>query len=922
MRKRIPFDIGWLVAAALPLVGLLPALIGVPGTADGPLHIHRIQAATHGFQAGYLWPRWIPYFHLGYGYPIFNFYPPGVFFAGGLLGLLGVQALHAFTLIAAAAWSLGSAGTYGLARSFLPAPAALIAAMVWAYAPSRLYEVWDQGSLPQMMAAAFLPWLLWAMLQAAFRPSYKRAVLVALFWAGVIFCHLPITLIAALYVAPAALILPAFAVWRAGELRQLGHIRAWRVWGKRIGAVWGGLILGGMVSAIFALPMAFELRYIDASQGREDNVNELMGNFLSPADVFLQPPAPDQTDLYSKLPTTLGLVGGIMAAIGAAGLLFRRRYAAALILLAGLGFTVFMLIEASAPLWLNIPFFRQLRYPERFLRMGAVFVALLAGAAWVWALPPRRFRTPAWAGRVGYVALLFLPLIAALPLTYPKRAYLQDSQWGTLTAVDEILFELETRIWGTTTYNEFNPIWGASIPFNVREDLPELERYATNPFRIVVHRVDMARSVQAEETSDNTAVVTLTEPRRVRFRQFYFPGWVGTVDGQPASLIPDDEYGLIALDLPAGRHTITLSYTGTVLQHLSAALSLIGLGTCIALFALRLPDAPPQPAPSRTPILAGIALTALIAALAAFNTVVIGPSTLLFRTASPPDSPAAMWAALRTTFTAADGEQVELLGYSLLSGNRAAAGGNYTLQLFWRVPRPVKGDYRPIVQLTNLTGSQAWAVSEPFFPGAGPTTTFTPDKFSSDTHKLRLFGFAPPYAARITVQLVVGATGEPLKLPDGGTRLTLPETIAIEGPSPAVNQTLSYVLGGAVALRCVSVTPADDGYDVALYWGVNAPLPADYTVMLHGLESLESGGALVSQADGPPLGQQFPTSLWRPGQTLKDVHHLPAAPGLSQLAIGLYTAEGRAAVTLNGQPVPDNRIVLTLADLQGKSCER
>jgi uncharacterized membrane protein len=53
-------------------------------------------------QLGELYPRWIPWFHLGYGYPVFNFYPPGVFYTGGLLMLLGFSAITAFHIVAAA----------------------------------------------------------------------------------------------------------------------------------------------------------------------------------------------------------------------------------------------------------------------------------------------------------------------------------------------------------------------------------------------------------------------------------------------------------------------------------------------------------------------------------------------------------------------------------------------------------------------------------------------------------------------------------------------------------------------------------------------------------------------------------------------------------------------------------------------------
>ncbi|MBZ0288363.1 MAG: hypothetical protein K8I30_12170, partial [Anaerolineae bacterium] len=126
-------DKGFLLAALLPLTGILPSFSadGVIRTADGILHTHRIYAMSTLLAHGNLWPRWVPWFHLGYGYPIFNFYPPGVFYLGGLLGLSGLSIPLAFNLVAALAWILGSVGTYGLARRSLPGAGALLAAMIW-----------------------------------------------------------------------------------------------------------------------------------------------------------------------------------------------------------------------------------------------------------------------------------------------------------------------------------------------------------------------------------------------------------------------------------------------------------------------------------------------------------------------------------------------------------------------------------------------------------------------------------------------------------------------------------------------------------------------------------------------------------------------------------------------------------------------
>ncbi len=563
-RRFSRLDPGYLVALLLPLVGILPTLsAGVIDTADGPLHVQRIQAMRILLGQGNLWPRWVPWFHLGFGYPIFNFYPPGVFMLGGWLGQLGVSATAAFTVVAALAWVVGSVGTYHLARRFFPATAAVLAAMLWSYAPSRLFEVWDQGSLPQMMAAACLPWVIGGIVAAAYTPTRRRVVAIALPLAGIILSHQPITFISALYVAPLALVVPLWAARREGGALLQRYV-----------AVFGGVALGGALAAAFLLPLFAELKFVQASSGAEDTVDYLISNFLQPGEIFAQPGAMDLTDLRFELPTTLGLIGGLLAIPGLIALARRRQYGLLILLLLGLGFTLFMLLQASLPVWLGIPLFRQLRFPERFLRVGALLLALAGGASIL--LLPRRWQ-------VGGLALaLVVVMIAALPMVYPNQRFLP---WGELTAEDEIAFEVEHYTWGTTSYDEFDPIWGEDIPLPL--NVPEEEEYATTPLRIIVNRVDMARYadiMQVEQVDTATVRVTLDQPHAVRFHQYYYPGWVASLDGQPVEIVPDEQFGLITVSAPAGVHNISLAYVGTPIQRAGEALTLASIALCVGLW--------------------------------------------------------------------------------------------------------------------------------------------------------------------------------------------------------------------------------------------------------------------------------------------------------------------------------------------------
>lgn len=882
-------DLGWVVAAILPLIGILPTLgHGVIDAADGPYHVHRIYTMSVMLAEGEWWPRWVPYYHLGFGYPIFNFYPPGVSYLGGVMVLLsGLSPAAAFAAVAFLAWIAGSVGAYALARQFLPGAGAILAAALWTYAPSRLFEVWHQGGLAQMMAAALIPWLFYGMVRTALRPGIGGVLVSGLALAGIVLTHLPMTYITALYAAPAAVLIPA---WAARQDRK----SFWR----RAAYTAGGLALGAALSAIFWLPMALELRYIRAGEEQAETVAYLVSRFLRPYELFAQPRPYDLTDLTPQPPITAGLVPGLFVLVGFAALLVRRKYWLASALALAAGFAVFMLLQESLDVWLAIPYFRQLRFPERLLRIGALWLALLGGSS-VLLLPDRR---------QAQSLIIALPVVvaAALPQVYGAGQFIR---MDTLTALDEIEFELTTHIWGTTSYDEYDPIWGENIPRP--DEVPEAELYADDPLRIAPYLLDIIQAfpaLKSEQVNTTTHRITTTEARAVRFHQYYFPGWTATLDGKPVDIYADSRIGLITVDVPAGEHTVSLRYTGTTAQRVGTWITLLSLGVAgaVAITGWRLARAQCRLTPIQSggvlSARAGLAIMAGVVAFALANELVIAPHTDWFRHESPPDDPAYMEQAVHVSF----GDTFELVGYTLRE-DTVHPDGWLTVTLYWRPLHPIEERYRTRVHLVNLGQTEAWAVSEPPLPHGGRGAT--PDNFLSDTHTMQIYDWAPPYVGRLSVQMLDRTTGEPLRLADGSDHFLLDVPIRVEGNGSPAARRLDVRLGDLAELRCASITPWGDRIAIDLYWRVRGTTDQALFVMVHGLDS---GGTLIEQGDGPPLDGNYPTNFWRKGQTLADRHWLPANPDLAAVAIGLYGETGRLPVIQNGQRVPDDRLLLPL----------
>ena len=76
------------------------------------------------------------------------------------------------------------------------------------------------------------------------------------------------------------------------------------------------------------------------------------------------------------------------------------------------------------------------------------------------------------------------------------------------------------------------------------------EPVADSPPEVTILATGGARTTY-EVTTPNSAFLILSEP--------YFPGWLATIDGQPAPLLRAD-FALRAVPVAAGQHTVELTF--------------------------------------------------------------------------------------------------------------------------------------------------------------------------------------------------------------------------------------------------------------------------------------------------------------------------------------------------------------------------
>lgn len=538
-----------MVLTAVPIAGR--AFLGAPAPSghDAIYYLPRHVEFQRALAEGVIVPRWAPDFAGGLGQPLFEFTPPLFYYLTAAvqelgLGLFAAAALVTLLLLASAGLSM-----YLLAREFFGPGGGTISAVAYLFAPYLLVTAFVRYAMGDFAAFGFAPLAFWGALRFGLRPSSP-----ALF-GGVI--GTAALLLTSNHVA--LMTLPA--VGAAVAMAALASKR-WKV----LAAGAAPLVLGLGTSAFFWLPALAERGSVFIDRAIK-GVYEYSFHFVYPQQLVSSPwgyggsvAGPD--DGFSMSLGPLQLILG-MVALALTPLLRTTLPLAAVALPTAAGILIgaaFLASDASHSLWTVVPFLPYLQFPWRFLSLGTIAVAFLAGGIGPH-LARLGFAAPLAAGvLLAGLTIQGAPNAAPAPLDYdlPETLSAQNvAQWG---------------LRGSNA-DEFEPIWVQQRPAGP----------ATTPLDV------LSGSAQWEPlglaSGERRFSVITNGTARLRLNTFYFPGWRLRVDGTEQPIDFGNSAGLMEFQLHPGGHTVAFSFEDTPLRAAAGALTLIsGFATMGAAF--------------------------------------------------------------------------------------------------------------------------------------------------------------------------------------------------------------------------------------------------------------------------------------------------------------------------------------------------
>jgi hypothetical protein len=398
-KSKILFLVLALVLAFPAIIGLIHS--GFPVTDDGGWMVIRFSAFFQTLRSGEFPVRFLMRLNNGYGYPVSDFLYPLFMYLSVPIHLIGINFVNTIKTLLILCIFSSSLFTFLWLRKLFDNVSSLVGAVVYTFFPYHLFDIYQRGSVGEVLSLSILPFVLWQM--------ERRSLL----WTSIglsflIMAHNTLAVLFMFLILPYALL----EVYIAKDRMKIS------------GFYCLSLLLGFGLSAFFWLPALFDLRYTVFAKTQISDV----GNYFADFGLF-------------------GVVA-LFVIFATIILIFLRRievkkHRLTIIMLFIAIISIFLGSQPSAFLWKFLPS-TFIQFPFRFLSLVIPSVAFLA--ACILSIFSPKIKT-----LLGLLIVLFLA-ISVVTYTLPKSYQnFPDSFYST---------NQDT----TTVKNEYMSSWAKEIP--------------------------------------------------------------------------------------------------------------------------------------------------------------------------------------------------------------------------------------------------------------------------------------------------------------------------------------------------------------------------------------------------------------------------------------------------------------------------
>lgn len=499
------------------------------------LQVMRQFQMTKCFMDGQIPCRWVPDMGYGFGYPLFNFYPPLPYYLGQLIHTLGFSFIDTAKILGILGFVVSGLGMYVLAKEFWGTKGALVSTLLYVYAPYHSVDFYVRAAINEFFALAWFPLIFWTTYRLIKSQSARWIPFVALSVALLLLSHNPMMMI----FAPGYLLWIFYWWYHFRSIISVPHLL--------ISAAWA---LG--LAAFFTFPVVLESKYAHLETLVIGYFNYL-AHFADLNQIFLHIKwgyGASELGPVDGMSFALGYLQWLMPLIVVLFIFKLKKYKSLTLLLVTLLLaSLFLMHSKSTEIWKLVAPLQFLQFPWRFMSLGIFYSALVSGAI------VRIFKS-----KITILLLLF-------SILYLNVQYFTPRTWYPSVTDDQKLTGDQWRLARTASIFDYLPIWAPLPP-------------AVPPVGDVVLKPSGSAQTVKKTSNYQSYQLTLLSPTVVQLQTLYFPGWKLYVDDHEVTIDPtqDKLLGRIQTLVPAGEHRLVARFTNTPIRTIGNVLSLISWG--------------------------------------------------------------------------------------------------------------------------------------------------------------------------------------------------------------------------------------------------------------------------------------------------------------------------------------------------------
>lgn len=478
-------------------------------------------------------PRYSSVLNFGYGYPLFNFAYPFPYYVATLFHAAQIGFTDSVKLIFVSSVVGSFIGMFYLSLYFWKNKVlAFTSGILYVYLPYRLVDLFVRGSIGESIAFCIYPLLLLSLL---FITHPKRRN-----W-GILFTAILIPILVTTHNISAVF----FGIIFIAYLAALCVSRKYKEALFSFAAVaWGGLI-----SSYFIFPALLEKQNIKLSKIPIADRNLYfvsIQKLVLPSWGYGTPTDTNPFTYQIGIPQIIVWLSSVFSILKVKS--FDKSLFISFLTLS-LIFT-FMMFPVSAFLW-KLPLLSEINYPWILLLPIGFIICFISGA-----LTYVRYGI--------YIALL--AALASIVMFMPYAAPIKTINFG-----DGYYLTNEAT---TTSSNELMPIWVKELP-STHFDQKIKTKGVIEALKTYSNRISFLASLPSQE--------------KLQINQIYYPGWKAFVGGESAPITYDNKYGVMEINLPAGKSSVLLTFTETPMRLTANVITIISsFGLLIFLIGIML----------------------------------------------------------------------------------------------------------------------------------------------------------------------------------------------------------------------------------------------------------------------------------------------------------------------------------------------